>query len=141
MNKVKELRASSKVVSKTPTHLKTDSSGEDSHGEKDSADEEEDDDELGALPDPSKQAIPTPELLFLRRASLHMPKNTSERMIPDASSLGRRRATMQVQNKLGGLPGLNADPADLFAEDDAVPDPKMLARRRATLQVTSKLAI
>ena len=102
------------------------------------------------LPEPeetSQQAIPTPELLFLRRATKHMPITSlsgehgmSPPTSPKPGGLSKRRSTVNPK----GLLAPEESPAfpQVF-ESEGIPDylQKNIAKRRSTLQVPSKLAM
>ena len=102
------------------------------------------------LPEPeetSQQAIPTPELLFLRRATKHMPipslssdQSKSPPTSPPPLGLTKRRSTV---NPKGLLPAEESPAFPQVFENEGIPDfvQKNIAKRRSTLQVPSKLAM
>ena len=134
-------RASTKPHSRAPTLIRdasadgtvtssSDVTGE--HGDKDNP-----------LPEPAEtasQAIPTPELLYMRRAALHMPMAPSG----DVTASGKRRATAAPKGGLQTAVSLDVAPSQGDCNDEALPAhlaKNMPLRRRATLQVPSKLAM
>ena len=161
MSKTKiENRSSTKPVSKTPTLIRSTSIDKEtekeqpktpepeSHTENTTEEEKSQQPQYGEkdnpLPEPeetAQQAIPTPELLFLRRASLHMPMSASEAQnasMPD--SLSRRRYTAAPK---GLVPTTESSAFPSIFEHESPPPfvSEQMKKRRSTLHVPSKLTI
>ena len=83
------------------------------------------------------QAIPTAELLYIRRASLHVPLSSSmnlttdTNLLPTSELLEQRRASFSMRDLIKAVP----DETELEHVT-----PEMLQRRRSTLHIPSKLA-
>ena len=142
MSKAKiDNRSSTKPHSNKPTLIRHESTESDATATAPEAMVEHGDKE-NPLPEPKEtasQAIPTPELLYMRRVALHMPMSAAS----GGDALNKRRATAAPKAALQTADGDIAAPLDAFNADAPLPPglAKSAPRRRATLQVPSKLAM
>ena len=139
-------RSSTKPHSKTPTLIRSISSEKEEEKEKEESEDNarpvygEKDNPLPEPEETAQQAIPTPELLFLRRASLHMPMSATEAQNAAMPDLSRRRYTAAPK---GLIPTTESSAFPIVFESESPPAfmSEQMSKRRATLHVPSKLTI